>query len=151
LRRGLPRRQIDLKGYRRKRVFPDTFPAPVVGTVYPEGAISIDSETARLAGLNENIQEFFLLAGQHDELKQRDVITLRPRNGVFRGGQTDHREASPPTYLQVTLIENVRVADLYGEEEKQYRLRERERTLGKELADDDFVKHVEFVRRTGER
>jgi hypothetical protein len=38
-----------------------------------------------------------------------------------------------------------RVADLYGEDERQYRLRELEKGLGKELADDDIVKRVEFV------
>jgi len=112
----------------------------VVGTVYPQGAISIDSETARLIGLNGNIREFFLLEGQHNELKQRDVITLKPN---------DERGPSrpTPTYLQVTLIEKVLVSDLYGEEEKQYRLRQLESALGRELADEDFVKRVEFVAR----
>jgi hypothetical protein len=117
---------------------PNEFPEPVVGTVYPQGAISIDSETARLIGLNGNIREFFLLEGQHNELKQRDVITLKPN---------DERGPSrpTPTYLQVTLIEKVLVSDLYGEEEKQYRLRQLESALGRELADEDFVKRVEFV------
>jgi hypothetical protein len=50
-----------------------------------------------------------------------------------------------PMYLQVTLIEKMRVADLYGQDERQYRLRELEKALGKELADDDVVKRVEFV------
>jgi hypothetical protein len=50
-----------------------------------------------------------------------------------------------PTYLQVTLIEKVLVSDLYGEEEKQYRLRQLESALGRELADEDSVKRVEFV------
>ena len=39
------------------------------------------------------------------------------------------------------------VSDLYGEEEKQYRLRQLESALGRELADEDFVKRVEFVAR----
>jgi hypothetical protein len=139
LRRDFPaRHQIDLKEYRRKKVFPAEFPALVVGTVYPAGAISIDPETARLVGLNGNIREFFLLAGQHDDLKQRDVVTLNPKN--------DRGPSRPmPTYLQVTLIEKVPVADLYGEADKQYRLRELEKALGKELADDDVVKRIEFV------
>jgi hypothetical protein len=95
-RRGVAHRQIDLRDYRRKKIFPETFAAPVVGTVCPEGAISIDSETARLAGLNENIQEFFLLADQHDELKQRDVITVKSEDSVYRSGQAGRRDSSPP-------------------------------------------------------
>jgi Restriction endonuclease len=139
LRRNFPARlNVDLEGYRRKKVFPDEFPEPLVGTVYPQGAISIDSETARLVGLNANIRDFFLLDGQHNELKQRDVITLKPHDG--RGPSRPM-----PTYLQITLIEKVRVADLYRDEEKQFRLRELEKTLGKELADDDIVNRVEFV------
>ena len=55
-----------------------------------------------------------------------------------------------PTYLQITLIENVRVADLYVEEE-QFRLRELERRLGRELADDEVLKRIEFVRTYGRK
>lgn len=149
LRRGVARRHIDLRDYRRKKVFPDKFPDPVVGTVYPEGAISIDGETARLAGLNENVREFFLLAGQHDELKQRDVITVKSEDNIYRSGQVGRRD-STPTYLQITLIENVRVADLYVEEE-QFRLRELERKLGRELADDEVLKRIEFVQTYGRK
>ncbi|KJC56980.1 hypothetical protein UP10_31525 [Bradyrhizobium sp. LTSPM299] len=150
-RRSGAHRHIGLGDYHRKKIFPDTFPTPVVGTVHPEGAISIDSETARLAGLNENIREFFLLAGQHDELKQRDVITVKSEDSVYRSGQVGRRDSSPPTYLQVTLVENVRVADLYSEEEQQWALRELERKLGKELADDDVLKRVEFVHTYGRK
>ena len=48
-------------------------------------------------------------------------------------------------YIQLTLIETLRVGDLYSEEERQFRLRELERTLGRELSDDDIVKRIEFV------
>ena len=149
LRRGVASQHIDLRDYRRRKIFPDEFPPPVVGTIYPEGAISIDSETARLAELNENVREFFLLAGQHDELRQRDVITVRSQDTVYRSGQGGRRDTMP-SYLQVTLIENVRVADLYVEEE-QFRLRELERRLGRELADDEVLKRIEFVRTYGRK
>jgi hypothetical protein len=151
-RRGAARQQINLKDYSRKKIFPDTFPSPIVGTIHPEGAISIDSETARLAGLNENVREFFLLPSQHDELKQRDVITVKSDANIYRTGQAGGRSStSPPTYLQVTQIESVRVADLYSEGEQQFRLRELERMLGKELADDDILKRVEFVQTYGRK
>jgi len=150
LNRGYPERtKIMLDGYSRKKVFPDEFPTPVVGSVYPLGAISFDAETTRLMG-NGGIREVFFLEGQHDELKPSDVITIRSESSAYRSGLAS-RDALPPTYLQVTFIEKVRVADLRGDDERQYRLSEFERKNGKELADDTILKWVEFVQTYGRK
>jgi hypothetical protein len=81
----------------------------------------------------KNVQEFLILAGQNDELKKRDAITVKSEDHVSGSRPAGGRASSPPTYLHVTLIENVWVADLYSEEEQQFRSRELEARLGTEL------------------
>jgi hypothetical protein len=130
--------QVSLSGYQRVHIFPKSLPLPVVGTIFPEGVIPLDVETIRFAGKNDNIREFFLLDGVSDDLKPRDVIT-HPPDAIYGPAH------SAPRYIQVTLIERVRVADLFGDDEKSFRLSALERALQKSLSDDDIVKRCEFV------
>ena len=69
------------------------------------------------------MQEYLILAGQNDELKKRDAITVKSEGHLYGSRPAGGRASSPPTYLHVTPIENVRVADLYSEEEQQFRSR----------------------------
>jgi hypothetical protein len=128
---------FDVKDWKRVKIFPATFPEPSVGTIHQEGAVQLDQDTYRLVvNGNDSVREFYDLDGKYDFLKPRDVIALAKAPG----------KDTSTTYLQITHVQSTAVKEYFEGADKDYRRRELERRMGRELSDSDILKIFEFKR-----
>jgi hypothetical protein len=124
---------IPVKGLERVKIFPENFPAPTIGTVYPEGAITLDPDIHRLiVNGNEAVKDFCDVDEKHGFLKPRDVFVL-----------TNARDKALK-YFQITNVRRTTVAEHLSGPDAEFRKSELERQLKKELADSDALNIFEF-------
>jgi hypothetical protein len=129
---GAPEK-IPLQGFKRIKVFPDKFAAPTIGTVHAESAVQLDEDTHRLVvNGNESIKEFYAADKRYKFLKPRDIFALKnARDNELK-------------YFQVTHTRTVTVGERFKGDDKDFRIEQLGRQLGKELKDADVLQIVEF-------
>jgi hypothetical protein len=125
--------QIPLKDFERVKIFPDSFPAPTIGTVHAEGTVQLDQDTHRLiVNGNEAIRDFCDVDGRYEFLKPRDIFILKST------------QDNKLTYFQITNVRHATVAEHIRGHDPEFRKGELERQLKTELADSDVLNIFEF-------
>jgi hypothetical protein len=125
--------KIYINDFERVKIFPESFPPPPIGTVYPEGAIQLDQDLHRLiVNGNEAIKDFCDVDEKHGFLKPRDIFILKSaRDNSLK-------------YFQITNVQRTTVGEHLSGQDAEFRKGELERQLKTELTDSAALNIFEF-------
>lgn len=93
---------IWLKGYKRVKKFPPSFPIPKIGKIHEKKGITLDDR--HFSMFSHNSERFYVLYdvdGKYSFLKQRDVVPIENKD----------EGSSSKYYLQITHVESIKVKD----------------------------------------
>jgi hypothetical protein len=126
--------KIMLDGFKRVKMFPETFASPTIGTIHAEGAVQLDADTHRmLVNGNEGIRDYCVTDSKFSFLKPRDIF-------VLKGGRDNALK-----YFHVTHTYTTTVAAYCGDyRDQEFYKAQLEGKLGKELTGADILNVFEF-------
>lgn len=91
-----------LKGYKRVKKFPASFPSPKIGKIHDKKGVTLsDQDFSMLKHSNESFFALYDLDGRYNFLKPRDFVKIENQD------QNDNSKY----YLQITHVENAKVKD----------------------------------------
>lgn len=91
-----------LKGYKRVKKFPKSFPAPSIGTIHEEKGITLnDPDFSMLKHGNESFHTLYECDGRYDFLKPKDIVLILNQDN----------ESSSKHYLRITHVEKEKMKD----------------------------------------
>jgi len=128
----------DMQGYKRIKIFPETFPKPKKGKIYRNKKIEWPPELEQTFKSGNHITNLYDIGGKYDFLKPRDIIL------VIKGD-----DRSDTYYVEITHKFETDVKSYLAEHGPSFMDRAIELQLGRKPQDNEKLTIYEFTKKYG--